>query len=198
MSMLDALTQAGGPQAISRELGVDEQTAQSGMAALLPAVLGGMQNNAAGPQGLGGLAGMLGGMGGAGMMSNALASEPTDVGQGNALLGHFFGSKDTSRAVADHASQQSGVSPGLLKKMLPIVAMLAAGYFAKKAQAHRSQTPTDAPAQGGAIGGATTAPDPTQTGGDMGGMGGMLGSLLGGSGGNVLSSILGGLTGARR
>ena len=33
MSMLDALTQAGGDQAISRELGVDQQTAQSGMAA---------------------------------------------------------------------------------------------------------------------------------------------------------------------
>ena len=31
MSMLDALTQAGGAQAISRELGVDDQTAQSGM-----------------------------------------------------------------------------------------------------------------------------------------------------------------------
>ena len=185
MSMLDALNQAGGPQAISRELGVDEQTAQAGMAALLPAVLGGMQNHAAGPQGLGGLAGMLGGMGGPGMMSNALAAKPTDIGQGNALLGQLFGSKDTSRSVADHASQQSGVPPSLLKKMLPIVAMLAAGYFAKKAQG-----------QGGAIGGGA-APAGTPDGG-MGGMGGMLGSLLGGSGGNVLNSILSGLAGARR
>ena len=43
MSMLDALVQSGGPQAIARDLGVDEDTARTGMAALLPAVLDGMQ-----------------------------------------------------------------------------------------------------------------------------------------------------------
>ncbi|MEO7239931.1 MAG: DUF937 domain-containing protein [Sphingomicrobium sp.] len=202
MSMLDALTQAGGPQAIARELGVDEQTAQSGMAALLPAILGGMQNNAGGAGGLGGLAGILGGLGGAGMMSNALATEPTDIDQGNNLLGQIFGSKDTSRAVADHASEQSGVPPSLLKKMLPIVAMLAAGYFMKQAQSHggdpQAQTPggilPDVNGADGAIGGGALG------GGALGGgLGGILGSLLGGSGGgNVLNSILGSLTGAKR
>ncbi|MEO8175809.1 MAG: DUF937 domain-containing protein [Sphingomicrobium sp.] len=188
MTMLDELTQAGGPQAIARELGVDDQTAQSGMAALLPAVLGGMQNQAQGTGGFGSLASVLGGLGGPGMMSNALATEPTDIGQGNELLGHLFGSKDTSRAVADHASQQTGVPPSLLKKMLPMVAMLAAGYFMKQAQAGKAD-PQAAPG-GGALGG-----------GLGGGLGGMLGSLLGGGGGgggNVLNSILTGLAGTRR
>jgi len=177
MSMLDALLQAGGDQAISRDLGVDQQTAQTGMAALLPMVIGGMQNNAGGAQGLGGLAGMLGGLGGGGLLDNALGRQPTDVGQGNAVLGQIFGNKDTSRAVAQHASQQTGLSPELLKKMLPIVAMLAAGYFARQAGK-----------QGGAIGG-----------GSGGGLGGLLGGLLGGGGGgNPLNDILAGLTGARR
>ena len=196
MSMLDALTQAGGARAISRELGVDDQTAQSGMSALLPAVLGGMQNHAQASGGIGELAGLLGGLGGPAMMSNALSSEPTDIGQGNALLGHLFGSKDTSRAVADHASQQSGVPPSLLKKMLPMVAMLAAGYFMKQAQAHQAD-PQAAP-------GGTTFPGSSGSAiGEAGGLGGMLGSLLGGggggggAGGNVLNSILSGLTGAR-
>jgi hypothetical protein len=177
--MLDALVQNGGPQAISRELGVDEQTAHKGMAALLPAVLGGMQNHAqATPQGIGGLADVLGGLGGGGLMSNVLAPEPTNVSQGNQVLGQLFGGKDTSRAVAQHASQQTGIEPSLLKKMLPIVAMLAAGYFAKQAQGQGS--------------GANPL---------GGGMGGILGSLLGGgsgAGGNVLGSILGGLAGSRR
>ena len=177
MNMLDALTQAGAANAISRDLGVDQQTAQTGLAALLPAVLGGMQNQAqAQPQGLGGLAGMLGGLGGGGLLDNVLAPHQTDVNQGNQVLGHIFGNKDTSRSVATHAAQQSGLPPELLKKMLPIVAMLAAGYFARQA------------GQGGAMG--------------QGGLGGMLGSLLGGTGGagggNPLNDILGGLMGDRR
>lgn len=180
--MLDALLQAGAANSVSRDLGVDQQTAQTGIAALLPAVLGGMQNQAGGAQGLGGLAGMLGGLGGGGLMDNALSPQPTDTGQGNAVLGQIFGSKDTSRTVANHAAQQTGLSPDLLKKMLPIVAMLAASYFARQAGG-----------QGGALGGA---------GGMGGGMGGMLGSLLGGGagagGGNPLNSILGGLMGTRR
>lgn len=178
MSMLDALVQSGGPQAISRELGVDEDTARTGMTALLPAVLGGMQKQAQGnSEGLGGLSSILSGLGGAGLLSNVLAPEPTDVSQGNQVLGQLFGNKDTSRAVAQHASQQSGLDPGLLKKMLPIVAMLAAGYFAKQAHSQGS---------GGAPGG---------------GLGGLLGSLIGGrgprGGGDLLGSILGGVTGGR-
>ena len=176
MSMLDQLMQAGAANAIARDVGVDQQTAQTGLAALLPAVLGGMQNQGqAHPQGLGGLAGMLGG---GGLMDNVLGQQPTDVGQGNQVLGQVLGSKDNSRAVAQHAAQQTGLSPDLLKKMLPIVAMLAAGYFAKQAGG-----------QGGAIGGMGS------------GMGGMLGSLLGGArggGANPLNQILGGLMGARR
>lgn len=183
MEMLNALNQEGGVDAVSRELGVDQDTAQSGISALLPAVLGGLQNKAdAHPQGLGGLASILGGLGGGGLLANVLGSEPTDVSQGNQVLGEIFGSKDTSRAVAADAAQKSGLSPDLLKKMLPIVAMLAAGYFAKRAGA----------GGGGAIGGNSQ--------GDAvgGGLGGVLGSLLGGGGGgNVLNSILGGLAGAR-
>ena len=46
MSMLDALLQAGAAKSLARDVGTDEQTAQSGLAALLPAVLGGLQNQA--------------------------------------------------------------------------------------------------------------------------------------------------------
>jgi hypothetical protein len=179
MSMLDALMQAGAAQSLARDTGTDERTAQAGLQALLPAVLGGMQNQGqAHPQGLGGLAGMLGGLGGGGMFDQAIGSQPTPVQPGNQVLGSIFGGKETSRAVADHAAQQSGLSPDLLKKMLPIVAMLAAGYFAKQAGG-----------QSGAIGG----------GGLPGGLGSLLGGAMGGGqpGGNPLGAILGGLMGAR-
>jgi hypothetical protein len=181
MDLMNALAQAGGVEAISRELGVDQATAQSGMNALLPAVADGMRGQAAGPQGFGGLGSILGQLGGGGLLSNVLAPEPTNVDQGNQVLGQIFGDKDTSRAVAADAAQKSGVSPDLLKKMLPIVAMLVAGYLAKQhGSANAGQATGAAPAQDGGILGQI-----------LGGNGGAGGA--GGFGGGVLGSILGGL-----
>jgi hypothetical protein len=177
MDLMNALAQAGGVEAISRELGVDQATAQSGMNALLPAVADGMRGQAAGPQGFGGLGSILGQLGGGGLLSNVLAPEPTNVDQGNQVLGQIFGDKDTSRAVAADAAQKSGVSADLLKKRLPIVAMLVAGYLAKQHGSAGAGTADAAPAQDGGILGQI-----------LGGAGGG-----GGLGGGILESILGGL-----
>jgi hypothetical protein len=175
MDLMNALAQAGGVEAISRELGVDQATAQSGMTALLPAVTDGLREQAtASPHGFAGLGSILGQLGGGGLLSNVLGPEPTDVDQGNQVLGQIFGNKDNSRAVAADAAQKSGVSPDLLKQMLPIVAMLVAGYLAKQ--------------HGGATGAGSA--EPAQDGGILGQI---LGST-GGAGGGILGSILGGLT----
>jgi hypothetical protein len=109
---------------------------EKGAAALLPAVLGGFKQQAtAQPDGLAGLVGMLGKMGGGGLLDAVLGSQPTPVDQGNALLGQIFGSKDVSRTVAQQAASQTGVSAELLKRLLPMVAMAAAGFMAKQATA---------------------------------------------------------------
>jgi hypothetical protein len=163
MNITDLLGQAGGFGAIARELGVSEDQAAQGAGALLPAVLGGLKKQAqTQPEGLGGLGDLLGQLGGGGLLDNVLAQEPTDVSQGNEVLGQIFGSKDVSRTVASHAASQSGLSPDLLKKMLPMVAMLAAGFMSRQA-------------------GASSAPAAASSGlGGLGGLGGMLGGLLGG------------------
>ena len=69
---------------------------------------------------------------------------------------------DVSRAVAQNAASQSGLAPDLLKKMLPMLAMLVTGYMAK-------QQGGGAPAETSGIG--------------AGGLGGLLGGLLGGQSG---------------
>jgi hypothetical protein len=133
MQMTDILAQMGGVQSMARELGVSENEAQSGVSALLPAILGGFKRQAqAQPAGVDGLGGMLGKLGGGGLLDNVLAPEPTDVNRGNNVLGEIFGSKDVSHAVAESAADRSGLHPSLLKKMLPMVAMMAAGYMAKQ------------------------------------------------------------------
>jgi hypothetical protein len=132
MQITDILAQMGGIQSIARELGVSESQAASGAAALLPAMLGGFKKQAqAQPSGLEGLGGLLGKLGGGNLLGQVLSPQPTNVSSGNEVLGQIFGSRDVSRAVAQNAASQSGLDPSVLKKMLPLLAMMVAGYMAK-------------------------------------------------------------------
>ncbi len=133
MQLNDILQQIGGIGAMARELGVSETQAASGVEALLPAILGGFKRQAqAQPAGLEGLGGLLQQFGGGGLLDEVLAPQPTDVGRGNDVLGQIFGSPDVSRTVAQHASSQSGLDASLLKKMLPMLAMLVGGFIARQ------------------------------------------------------------------
>lgn len=164
MQITDILAQMGGLQSMAKELGVSETQATSAAEALAPAVLGGFKKQAQSqPGGLEGLGGLLGQLGGSGLLEQVLGPQPTDVSRGNEVLGQIFGSKDVSRAVAQNAASQSGLDPSLLKKMLPMLAMLVTGYMAKQAS-----------------GGASAAQQAPSDGGLGGGLGGLLGGLLGG------------------
>jgi hypothetical protein len=157
MQLTEILGQTGGLQSMARELGIDEVDATAGAQALLPAILGGFKKQAQSqPGGLEGLGGMLSKLGGGSLLDDVLAPARTNVSRGNDVLGQIFGSKDVSRTVAQNAASTSGLDPSLLKKMLPIVAMLAAGYMARRTFS-TTQSPSSA-----------------------GGLGGMLGGLLGG------------------
>ena len=147
MDINQMLQQTNAVGAISRELGIDPATAEAGAAALLPSILSGFQqpaapatlattDAAAAPQPFGGFGDLLNtitGMGGGALLDSVTSKQPTEVGKGNEILGQIFGSKDGSRAVAAQAAQESGVEPSILKKMLPVLAMAAAGYVMKNA-----------------------------------------------------------------
>jgi hypothetical protein len=171
MQITDILAQMGGLQSMARELGVSEAQAATGAEALIPAILGGFKKQAqAQPTGLEGLGGLLGQLGGGSLLDQVLSPQPTNVSQGNEVLGQIFGSKDVSRTVAQNAASQSGLSPDLLKKMLPMLAMLVAGFMAKQ--------------QGGGAGFAQQSGAPS--GGGLGNaLGGLLGGLLGGGSGGA-------------
>ena len=168
MNINEILAQTGGVQAMARELGISEAEAANGAAALAPAILGGFKKQAqAQPEGFAGLGGLLGQLGGGGLLADVLSPQPTNVSRGDDVLGQIFGSKDVSRSVAEQASASTGLDPSLLKKMLPIVAMMVTGFMARQ--------------QGGPSTGATAA----------GGVGGMLGGLLGGGAGSGSSGLAG-------
>ncbi len=193
--ILDILNEAGGLQSMAREVGVSESQAATGASALLPALLGGFKKQAqAQPAGLDGLLGMLGGLGGGSLLDDVLSPQPTNVSAGNDVLGRIFGSKDVSRTVAQDAAARTGLDPSVLKKMLPVLAMLVAGYMAKRGS--RAGPATTSPSAGGRggglgdlLGGALRGGAP---GAERGGSPGGLGSMLDLDGdGNPLDDILG-------
>lgn len=161
MNITDILAQMGGIQSMARELGVNEAQAANGAEALIPAILGGLKKQTQSqPGGLEGLGGLLGQLGGSSLLDQVLGPQPTDVNQGNAVLGQLFGSKDVSRAVAQNAASQSGLDPSLLKKMLPMLAMLVTGFMAKQRD---TGTESQSSAEGGGLGSL------------LGGLGGLFG-----------------------
>ena len=182
MNLTDILRSQGGIDAIAAQLGISAADAERGAGALLPAILHGMgQQTTPDPAGAGGGTGGSGGgfadiltkLGGGALASNVIAPEPTEVDKGNTILGQIFGSKDVSRQVAGHAAQSSGLDPAMLKKMLPILAMLVGGYLS-------SRSTQGGGGLGGIIGSVLGSMAGNQGGGGMGGgLGSILGSVLG-------------------
>lgn len=148
------------------------------------------------PDGLGGLIGMIGGMGGGGLLESVLGQQATPVDQGNDILGQIFGSKDVSRQVAGSAAASTGIDPGILKKMLPILAMAVAGYMFRQNNAGQGDETAQSGGLGGMLGnvlggmlgGGQQAPQAAPAGGGLGGLTSMLD--LDGDG-NPLNDIIG-------
>lgn len=195
MQITDLLAQTGGLSQIARELGVNDQQATSGAAALLPAILGGLKKQAqAQPSGFGGLSDLLSKLGGGSLLDDVLSSRPTEVSRGNDVLGQIFGSKDVSRTVAQSASAQSGLDPALLRKMLPMLAMLVTGFMARQTGGVGA---TEAPSGrglggllGGLLGGQAQSSGAAPSSGGFGGLGGLASMLDSNGDGNALDDLL--------
>ncbi|MET0179298.1 MAG: DUF937 domain-containing protein [Novosphingobium sp.] len=171
MDLNALLRSEGGIDAIAGQLGIPRDQAERGVTALLPSIVGGFGHNVQHEGGGGSiLGGLLESLGGGRLTDNVVGPEPTRVDDGNAILGTIFGSKDVSRTVAADASQASGLDPALLKKMLPILAMLVGGYLSSRSRGGAS----------GGLGGVLGQVLGQMGGGGAGGLGGVLGSILGG------------------
>ena len=60
------------------------------------------------------------------------AFAPQGVEEGNGILGHLFGSKELSRAVAAQAAQATGIGQQVLQQMLPVIASMVMGGLFKQ------------------------------------------------------------------
>jgi len=169
MSLIEELLNAqdgGVASSLANKFGLEEDQVRSAIQALAPAVAGGIQRNTREEGGMESLVGALvQGSHDRYLDHPDLALQDEGINEGNAILGHIFGSREVSREVASRAATTSGVDSGTLKRMLPAVATMAMGALSKCAGG------------GGPL--------------ESGGAGGVLGELFSGGGPmNALTSLL--------
>jgi hypothetical protein len=141
MNLMDLLGGSGASSSIDElagAVGLDSDKAASVIGALQPALMRAVKNQAANGEGMDSLRRALETGNHQRYIENpALLREAATRDDGNAILGHLFGSKDVSRNVAAQASAQTGISPDLIKQALPLVASLAMGAMSKQTSAGR-------------------------------------------------------------
>jgi hypothetical protein len=133
LSTLLGSAQGGAVQQAAQQFGLNESDTQALLTKLLPALAGGVKKNAAAAGGLEGLTQALAkGNHQRYLDDPAALRDQSAVTDGNAILGHLLGSKDVSRRVADHASTETGIDVGMIKKFLPLVAAATMGALSKE------------------------------------------------------------------
>ena len=133
-SLYDMLANAQngqGMEMLARQFGLSQQQTQAAVEALLPAFSQGLKRNASDPYGIGAfMTAMATGQHAKYFDDAQNAFSPQGMAEGNGILGHLFGSKDLSRAVASQAAQATGIGQQVLQQMLPVIAsMIMGGLF---------------------------------------------------------------------
>ncbi|MEP3628409.1 MAG: DUF937 domain-containing protein [Hyphomicrobiales bacterium] len=130
----------GAMDTLGKQFGLSQEQTEQALELMMPAFSNGLKRNTSDPMALMNFMSALS----SGRHQQyhddpASAFRDEAMGEGNAILGHLFGSKDTSRAVADQVALASGIGPSILKKMLPVVASMVMGGLFKGTQGRASQ-----------------------------------------------------------
>jgi len=137
MDWLTTLRRSGGINALSRQIGVNPAEVASGVAALLPALLGGLRQVAdrfgSGDAGVRALVDALMGFGGGQLAADVMGPGPLNTASGNAILDLALGPDVARRAVLIEAERAAGLDQALGERILPGLAMLVGGYITARA-----------------------------------------------------------------
>ena len=119
-------------------LGADNDAVSKGVAAALPALLGGLTRNASEPEGASALSNALGSRHGSGSILDSLGSifggsqwaQEQASRDGENILGHVFG--NARPRVEQQVQAASGLQSSMVTKLLPLLAPVVLGYLGKK------------------------------------------------------------------
>ena len=148
---------------ITKKTGASAEQTQSVVSSALPALLSALQSNASDSNGAQGILNAIGSKHDGSILDNLsgfFGSDDTADGEG--ILGHVLGNK--RGAVEQAISGKTGVSSGMVSKIMAMLAPIVMGYLGKQSRSNNVS--------------------------DGGGLSNMLGGMLGGQSG---SGILGGM-----
>lgn len=143
-SLQDLLGQQQGGEAleqISQNVGAEPSLVNSAIQMALPAILNGLANNAATPQGAQSLnnaleqdhnGSILNNLGGLGSLIFGSQPQPQPSLNAGGILGHIFGNNQGQ--VAQQISNQSGLNMGQVAQILMMLAPLVMGYLGRQKQ----------------------------------------------------------------
>ena len=144
MSILDAIINAQDGAAVRQigsQLGLGQDQTAAALSVLVPALAAGVQRNVQSEAGLGSLISVLSSGRHDQYIDNPTSlTDESAVADGNGILGHLLGNKDVSREVAARAATQTGLSPDVLKQMLPLAATLVMAALSKQSGAKSPAT----------------------------------------------------------
>ena len=188
---------------IAGKLGVDEGEVNNAIRTLVPALVGGLHQNAQDPDHAGQIASAVTLHGASGLLDGGVSVDQLDEHEGDKIVANIFGGNNSNAVASALAGTGAGESD-LIKKLLPILAPIVLAYIGKQfaqknaARAGGSTQAQAAPGGGGLgevlgsiLGGAGS-------GGGNNPLGSILGSVLGGSKGGAIGDILGGLLGGKK
>ncbi|MBE7183496.1 MAG: DUF937 domain-containing protein [Methylobacterium mesophilicum] len=137
LPLWDMLMRAGGgPEAFARQFDLSQTQAQDALSALLPAFSEAFRRFTADPYGMGAFMSALASNQHAKYFEDAArAFTPQGIADGNTVVGQIFGSKELSRAIAEQAARATGLGAQVMSQMLPVIAAMLMGGFAKEARA---------------------------------------------------------------
>lgn len=184
MSSIDDIMSTIPISALASQLGVDDATAESAVREALPALVGGLQANAADAAGAASLASALDNHSPQ-LIEGGVNLNEVDTDDGQKIVDHVFG--DNSAAVAQTLGGNLGGNHGLVQQLLPVLAPIVLSYLSKQFLGGRQTQ-----AQGAGTGGLED-----MLGSILGGLGGGGGQSQSGGAGSILD-MLGGLLGGGR
>ncbi len=145
-------------EALARQFDLSQQQARTAVEAVLPAFSQGLKRNTTDPYGLGTfIAALAGGQHARYFEHPSNAFSPAGLADGNGVLGHLFGSKDLSRAIAQQASTATGLGEEVIKQMLPAMAAMIMGGLFKQMTGQLGAGPAVQPNFGSASFGGSNA-----------------------------------------
>ena len=193
MSAVDEILSQVDLEQLAQQVGADPAEVEQAARTALPALLGGLDANAADPAGAASLAEALGQHDPA-LVEGGVDLTQVDPSEGDKIAQHIFGD-NRDQVVSQLGGVGGSAGKGIIAKLIPILAPIVLSWLAKKVLGGAAD----------AAGGAAGPPSSSATGG---GLGDILGQVLGGatkgtqSGGvdtgSIITDVLGGLLGGGR